>query len=142
MAAVPQDRADYKPSEKCMSGGELVSHIAGSDIWFLDSIVKGAFNEPEDSGQKNKTVAEVLAMYDSQIPALINKVKEIPADQLADSLQFYMFNMPRVTYLQFMQKHMIHHRGQLAAYLRPMGAKVPSIYGGSADEPMTTEASA
>jgi uncharacterized damage-inducible protein DinB len=31
-------------------------------------------------------------------------------------------------------KHGIHHRGQLSAYLRPMGAKVPSIYGPSADE--------
>ena len=30
----------------------------------------------------------------------------------------------------------MHHRGQLSAYLRPMGAKVPAIYGGSADEPM------
>ena len=32
--------------------------------------------------------------------------------------------------------HSIHHRGQLAAYLRAMGSKVPAIYGGSADEPM------
>ena len=32
--------------------------------------------------------------------------------------------------------HTIHHRGQLSTYLRPMGGKVPSIYGGSADEPM------
>jgi uncharacterized damage-inducible protein DinB len=29
----------------------------------------------------------------------------------------------------------IHHRGQLSTYLRPMGAKVPSIYGPSADDP-------
>jgi len=29
----------------------------------------------------------------------------------------------------------IHHRGQLSAYLRPMGAKVPSICGPSADDP-------
>ena len=29
----------------------------------------------------------------------------------------------------------IHHRGQLSAYLRPMGGKVPSIYGPSADDP-------
>ena len=29
----------------------------------------------------------------------------------------------------------IHHRGQLSSYLRPMGAKVPSIYGPSADDP-------
>jgi uncharacterized damage-inducible protein DinB len=41
-----------------------------------------------------------------------------------------------VMYLQFMLFHTIHHRGQLAAYLRPMGAKVPNIYGGSFDEPM------
>ena len=30
----------------------------------------------------------------------------------------------------------VHHRGQLSTYLRPMGSKVPSIYGGSADEPV------
>jgi hypothetical protein len=30
----------------------------------------------------------------------------------------------------------VHHRGQISTYLRPMGAKVPQIYGPSADEPM------
>jgi uncharacterized damage-inducible protein DinB len=49
---------------------------------------------------------------------------------------FGMFNLPAVMYLQFMLNHSIHHRGQLSSYLRPMGAKVPSIYGGSFDEPM------
>jgi len=43
--------------------------------------------------------------------------------------------MPAVNYLTFVEKHSIHHRGQLATYLRPMGSKVPDIYGGSADEP-------
>ena len=142
MAAVPEDKADYKPAEKCMCARELVGHLAGSDIWFLESVVNGAFIEPEESGMKDKTVAELLAMYESHVPVLMEKLKAIPADELANPVQFYMFNMPRVAYLQFMQKHMIHHRGQLSSYLRPMGAKVPSIYGGSADEPMTTEANA
>jgi uncharacterized damage-inducible protein DinB len=31
----------------------------------------------------------------------------------------------------------IHHRGQLSVYLRPMGGRVPSIYGPSADDPGT-----
>ena len=30
--------------------------------------------------------------------------------------------------------HMAHHRGQLTVYLRLNGAKVPAIYGPSADE--------
>jgi hypothetical protein len=29
---------------------------------------------------------------------------------------------------------LIHHRGQLSTYLRPMGSTVPAIYGPSADE--------
>jgi uncharacterized damage-inducible protein DinB len=41
---------------------------------------------------------------------------------------------PAVVFLNFALVHSVHHRGQLAAYLRPMGGKVPSIYGGSADE--------
>jgi uncharacterized damage-inducible protein DinB len=44
-----------------------------------------------------------------------------------------MMQMPCVVYLTLMFKHSAHHRGQLSAYLRPMGAKVPGIYGPSAD---------
>jgi len=40
-----------------------------------------------------------------------------------------------VFYLSFLNNHSIHHRGELATYLRPMGSKCPSIYGGSYDEP-------
>ena len=48
---------------------------------------------------------------------------------------FGVFNLPAVFYLGFLNNHSIHHRGELATYLRPMGSKVPSIYGGSFDEP-------
>jgi uncharacterized damage-inducible protein DinB len=45
-----------------------------------------------------------------------------------------------VTFLAMAQNHSVHHRGQLAAYLRAMGSHVPSIYGGSADEPFQAAA--
>jgi uncharacterized damage-inducible protein DinB len=44
-----------------------------------------------------------------------------------------MFQMPAVSFLALSQNHTIHHRGQLSTYLRPMGGKVPSIYGESYD---------
>jgi uncharacterized damage-inducible protein DinB len=44
--------------------------------------------------------------------------------------------LPAFVYLLSLAKHTAHHRGQLSTYLRPMGSKVPSIYGGSADAPM------
>jgi uncharacterized damage-inducible protein DinB len=43
-------------------------------------------------------------------------------------------------YLQFLMNHSIHHRGQLSVYLRPMGAKVPSIYGESYDDAQARKA--
>src|SRR5262249_11410787 len=43
--------------------------------------------------------------------------------------------MPIGQFLWLFHNDAIHHRGQLAAYIRPMGGKVPSIYGPSGDDP-------
>ena len=54
--------------------------------------------------------------------------------QLLQPIDFRgMFKMPALGYVQIAINHSIHHRGQLSMYLRPMGAKVPSIYGESYD---------
>ena len=141
LAAVPDDKADYAPHAASMKARDLVSHIAFVEIWFLEGILKGAFAKPDD-GAMPATIAGVVDAYDAQLPGLLAQVRELTGEQLAAPLTFFSWTLPRVAYLQFLQKHTIHHRGQLAAYLRPMGVRVPSIYGGSADEPMTTEASA
>jgi len=44
-----------------------------------------------------------------------------------------LFQLPAVAFIQLSLNHSIHHRGQLSMYLRPMGAKVPAIYGESYD---------
>jgi len=63
-------------------------------------------------------------------------VEAMSAEQLLTPVKFFgMFNLPSVFYLGFLNNHSIHHRGELATYLRPMGSKCPSIYGGSYDEP-------
>jgi uncharacterized damage-inducible protein DinB len=55
-------------------------------------------------------------------------------EEAARIVEFGPFKLPALSYVTFAVNHSIHHRGQLSAYLRPMGAKVPSIYGPSADE--------
>ncbi len=63
----------------------------------------------------------------------VEKVEGEDALKVVDFMGAFQF--PNVFYLIFLIKHSVHHRGQLSVYLRPMGGKVPSIYGGSADEP-------
>jgi uncharacterized damage-inducible protein DinB len=142
IAAVPNDAAknSYKPDPKAKSGWELACHIAESDVWFLRAIVKANFNLDEESGtlpkESVKTVPDLAAWYEREMTKEIAEVEKLSAEALAKPVQFFNFNFPNVTYLFFVNNHSVHHRGQLSTYLRPMGSKIPSIYGGSADEPI------
>jgi uncharacterized damage-inducible protein DinB len=72
--------------------------------------------------------------YKQTFPAKLAALKEMPAEQLADMIDFFgAMKMTRAQWIGFANNHSIHHRGQLAAYLRAMGSKVPNIYGPSAD---------
>jgi uncharacterized damage-inducible protein DinB len=138
LAAVPDEQSvDYKPSEKCMTGCALAGHIAFTDPWFVESVANGAFAPPPNNSETvAKKPSELAAEYLPQMTAAISKARQMSGEQLLQPIQFYSWNLPGIQYLVLGLKHSIHHRGQLSAYLRPMGAKVPGIYGPSADEPL------
>jgi uncharacterized damage-inducible protein DinB len=138
LQAVPADKGDYRPAPDSRSALELSWHLASADIWFLDGFLAGKFEMEDDTMPADFTsAADIAATYEESMPAKIDKVEKLPAEFWATPLPFFgIYNLPAVMYLQFMLNHSIHHRGQLTAYLRPMGAKVPNVYGGSFDEPM------
>lgn len=145
IAAVPDNRRDYKPDEKSRTAWELATHLATGDVWFIDSIINGAFNfDPEVEKRMTsqfKNIQDVVDFYSREFPAKLRALRALPPDKLTKVVDFFgMMQQPNATYLGFANNHSIHHRGQLAAYLRAMGSKVPSIYGGSADEPMQAAA--
>lgn len=141
LAAVPDDQAHYRPEEKSKTAFELAWHIASVEVWFLESVAAGAFSDPSSLGMPVSKPSEVVAWYDAHLPAALAKARTRTGDQLAQIITFYTFQLPAVLYLNFAMVHTVHHRGQLSVYLRPMGSKVPSIYGGSADEPFEMAAS-
>jgi uncharacterized damage-inducible protein DinB len=116
-----------------MTGLQLAGHIALSEVFFLSGVRDGAFSWKQIDFA---TPAEVVAYFDANVPALLADIAKVPAEQLAVTASFGPFSESMVGYLNLGMKHTIHHRGQLSAYLRPMGGKVPAIYGPSADEPM------
>jgi len=140
LAAVPEDKKEFRLDPNARTAFELASHIAGVDVWFVNGVAKGEFVPEGD--RKFGSVKEIVDYYDKEFPAAIERVKALPPEKLAKNIQFYSFNFPAAMYLAFVNNHSIHHRGQLAANLRPMGSKCPNIYGGSYDEPEEIEASA
>jgi uncharacterized damage-inducible protein DinB len=135
IAAVPEARSrEYRPDPKARTAFELAWHIVSTEVQMLDEIADAKF-AMEPRFQEPKTIAEMLAWYESNLPRALARVRALTEQQLTKPVDFYgAFNYPAVFYLNFVISHSIHHRGQLSTYLRPMGAKVPSIYGGSADE--------
>ncbi len=84
-------------------------------------------------------MAQVVEFYKREVPPRIKALRELPAEKLTQVVDFFgVMKQPNAAFLGIATTHGVHHRGQLAAYLRAMGSKVPSIYGGSADEPLGT----
>jgi uncharacterized damage-inducible protein DinB len=140
IAAVPDSASSYKPDPKARTAKELAWHIANSDIQFLEGVADLNF-KMEAPEHKPETSAEVVAWYDGKVKQGVARIAAMTPEQLLTPVPFFgVFNLPAVLYLGFLSSHSIHHRGELTTYLRPMGSKVPSIYGGSYDEPFQAPA--
>jgi uncharacterized damage-inducible protein DinB len=135
IAAIPAGQETYAPDAKNMTALDLAWHIARTEAFFLNSVADGKFVRSNSDRPGNlRSAQDVVGWYDTNVPPALMRVKSLSGEQLAKIVDFFgVTQMPAVTCLLFMIKHDVHHRGQLSAYLRPMGAKVPAIYGQSAD---------
>jgi uncharacterized damage-inducible protein DinB len=142
--AIPIDKGDYRPDEIVKSANDLAWHIVGAEHRFMDAVVNGAFDfsntgRPDDL----RTSSDIARWYGDRFPKDAARVAALPADALTRMVDFRgIFQFPAVVYLQTAQIHSIHHRGQLSMYLRPMGAKVPAIYGESFDSAQAKQSTA
>jgi uncharacterized damage-inducible protein DinB len=134
--AVPNEQLDYQPDAKSRTGLGLVRHITLEDEWLLTSIANGEFTPPPDDSDACgiMTTADAIARYKEKVPAALDRVRNMSGDELGKVIDLLgMIQAPGVNFLAMVIKHSVHHRGQLSTYLRPMGGKVPGIYGPSAD---------
>jgi uncharacterized damage-inducible protein DinB len=142
IAAVPESQLDFKLGDKGRTMREITWHLIASEAWFADGIASGSFmhgEAPPPPGGR----AEMAAFYDKEMPAKLAKLKQLSGEQLSEIINFFgVMQVPNVMLLGFLNNHSIHHRGQLSTYLRAVNAHVPSIYGGSADEPFQMPATA
>lgn len=137
MNAVPGDKASYRPHERSTSAGDLV--------WLLASELGDAC-ELVDHGEVSyvfrpaPSISESVAAYERNAANLEKRLATVDdakwqaqAKFLADGKVVWETSLGDMLFGFLFDA--IHHRGQLSTYLRPMGAKVPSIYGPSADDP-------
>ena len=135
LKALPADRIDYKPNDRSPSAEQLVWTLAAEFTTCLDVVKE---NRGEWKNIPPPPLPEMLEMFENSSKELRDLVSKMDDEAWDRTAQFY-FNGKMVSeqpvggFLWFILFDAIHHRGQLSAYLRPMGGKVPAIYGPSAD---------
>ena len=140
LRAFPADRADFKPHERSTTALNL-AWTFGIEQTFAASAADGelAFGK---MGSPPATLPEAIAVFESAARGTVKKITETPEEALNQTMQLpvapgKMGELRRFDVVWQTLMDQVHHRGQLSVYLRLVGAKVPSIYGPTADEPWT-----
>jgi uncharacterized damage-inducible protein DinB len=136
IGAVPDNHLDYRPDSKSKTGLGLVRHITLEDEWLLNCIANGEFTPPPDDSDACGIMnpADAVVRYKEKVPAALARVHAMPGEKLVNVINLFdMMKAPGINFLAMAVKHSVHHRAQLSTYLRPMGGKVPGIYGPTAD---------
>lgn len=140
---LPADRLDWRPHPKSMTAGQLALHIASFPAGVMGMAAEDVAAPPDFSrpNPQPQSVKEVLDALDRSIEAVRAGLPRLDDARMAATWTLkhdgkVLMSMPRMAFLRsILLNHGYHHRGQFGVYLRMLGAKVPSSYGPSGDEP-------
>jgi uncharacterized damage-inducible protein DinB len=132
LSRIPEG-SSYRPDPKSRTAQEIAWQIVYEEKMLIDAIESGKAEWAPPP--MPETMKALLAAYDEQGPVLNRRLSELPDEKWSGTIDF--FGRPReVSPLAWgFLFDIIHHRGQISTYLRPMGSTVPQIYGPTADEP-------
>jgi len=141
---VPEGRYDWKPHDRSMIFGYLADMVATIPNWIAMEITRDDLDiAPTDGStmmqEPNKTSAALIKALDASAAAARAALEGTTESHLLKTWQLkargaVVQEAPRFEMIQDTINHWAHHRGQMTVYLRLMGAKVPALYGPSADD--------
>jgi uncharacterized damage-inducible protein DinB len=147
LARVPSDKGTWKPHPKSFSLAHLAQLVATMPGWFKSTLQTPEIDLAVQPGYSVETTETLLALFDK----LAREAHDaFAASKDADyqvpwSLKHgsnVLLTLPRGVAVRQHINHHVHHRAQLAMYLRLLDIAVPSMYGPTADEPWGAGATA
>ena len=132
----PEDKRDLKPSPIIRSAIETLNTFINEEAIDLSYASTGAFDMTNFAwAAPPATMSEGIAKLDAMARETDVALERMSEEDFQQPTEFFMVKMPLSAAMVTMLLDHIHHRGQFTIYSRLAGAKVPQIYGPSADEP-------
>ena len=125
--------SDYRPDPKSRTAKEIAWQIICEELMIMEALETGkaGWNPPP----MPSTMKEVCDAYAKQADEMSRRWASLPTDRWNGTLEFFGAQRPASPMAWSFLFDIVHHRGQITTYLRPMGSSVPQIYGPSGDEP-------
>ena len=132
IARIPEG-STYRPDPKSRTASEIAWQIACEEKMLIEALETGKaeWNPPPAPA----TIKDLLDIYERQCADIVRRLKALPRARWDGSLEFFGSERPASPMAWSFLFDIVHHRGQISTYLRPMGSTVPQIYGPSGDEP-------
>ena len=125
--------SNYRPDPKSRTAREIAWQIVGEEKMIIEALETGVVKWSPTPPPE--TMKELCDGYDSQSAAIVQRLEALPAARWDGTLEFSGRQRPASSMAWSFLFDIVHHRGQITTYLRPMGSTVPQVYGPSADEP-------
>ncbi|HET7696967.1 MAG TPA: DinB family protein [Vicinamibacterales bacterium] len=132
LARIP-DGSDYRPDPKSRTAKEIAWQIVCEEGMLIDALETGKAEWAPQPAPA--TMQELVDAYEKQSAAIETRLAALPDAKWTGALEFFGQQRPAAPMAWSFLFDIVHHRGQITTYLRPMGSKVPQIYGPSGDEP-------
>jgi uncharacterized damage-inducible protein DinB len=132
IARIPEG-SDYRPDAKSRTAREIAWQIVWEEGMIIDALERGQFDWSPPPVPA--TMREVLDAYERQSAGMGERWAALPAERWDGALDMFGTPQPASAMAWSFLFDIVHHRGQITTYLRPMGSTVPQVYGPSADEP-------
>jgi uncharacterized damage-inducible protein DinB len=135
LQAYPEDQRHLKPAEKSRSAAELVRTFVNEER-VLTSLLNNGVTDPSLlTMDVPGSMTNGIELWRNTVATNDGLLAKLSPQSWESVVNFYGMQIPLVQACWFELFDHIHHRGQFSVYLRLAGAKVPSIYGPTADEP-------
>ena len=132
LARIPEG-SDYRPDPKSRTACEIAWQIVCEEKMIIDALETGKAEWAPPPTPA--TMKQVLEFYETQSAGMPGRWKALTQERWQGTLDFFGKQRPASPMAWSFLFDIVHHRGQISTYLRPMGSTVPQIYGPSADEP-------
>ena len=132
LTRIPES-SDYRPDPKSRTAKEIAWQILCEERMIVEALETGtlAWNPPPMPA----TMKDVVTEYEKHSAAMGKRWSDLPTERWNGKIEFFGHDREASAMAWSFLFDIVHHRGQITTYLRPMGAKVPQIYGPSGDEP-------